>query len=93
MKYKKEVYNGETYNRITKRKALNLLKNNKKITLYVLPVEVNPRSPYINGFFEVEQEAPYTDYIDSINTLNEIVYYNCNNELGSYLKYYIKEGF
>lgn len=91
MKYKQISYNNEVYYRISSRKAINLLKNNKKITLYVLPIDANPESPWINGFYEIEQETPFTDYIDSINTIHEIIYYNCNDELGSYLKYYIKK--
>lgn len=90
MKYKKVIYKNDVYIRINEKKAMNLLKNNKKITLYVLPINADPNNEWINGFFEVEQDSPYTDYIDSINTINEIRYYNCVDELGSYLKYYIK---
>ena len=32
----------------------------------------------------------YRDSIDYHNELSEIEYYNCNNELGKYLKYYIE---
>ena len=32
----------------------------------------------------------YRDSIDYHNELSEIEYYNCNDELGSYLKYYIE---
>ena len=91
MKYKKVSYKNENYIRINEKKAISLLKNNKKITLYVLPINANPSNAWINGFFEVEQDIPYTDFYDSINTLNEIKYYNCVDELGKYLKYYIKE--
>lgn len=91
MRYKQVSYKSEIYKRITERKAINLLKNNKKITLYVLPINADPNSKWINGFFEVEQDSPYTDFIDSVNTINEIRHYNCVDELGSYLKYYIKK--
>ena len=91
MKYLHKTFNGDSFKRITRKKAIELLKNNKKITLYTLPINYNPNSKWINGFFEIEQEAPFTDYIDSINTINEIIYYNCNREAGLYLKFYIKE--
>ena len=91
MKYKHVIYNNESYTRITARKATNILKKEKHACIYILPINANPNSIYINGFFEVEVNHPYFDYIDAVNQIHEIAYYNCINELGSYLKYYIKD--
>ena len=91
MKYKIEYYNNKEYIRINKKKVLNLLKSQKEITIYTLPINANPKSPWINGFFEIEKNQ-YRDYVDCINEINEIMYYNCNKELGMYLKFYILGG-
>lgn len=92
MLYKKIKYNNMDLIRINKRKAINILSQPKKhngIIVYMLPVNANPESPWIKGFFEIECNQ-YNDSIDNITQVNEIQYYNCNDELGSYLKYYIE---
>ena len=91
MKYKHIIYNNESYRRITARKAINILQKEKNASVFVLPINADPNSKSINGFFEVEVNHPYSDYIDAINQIREIAYYNCVDELGSYLKYYIKD--
>lgn len=94
MKYNKISYKGKNLKRISRKKVNNIINNPSKyqgLTIYTLPVEANPNSPWINGFFEIEIEnIIYRDSIDYRNELSEIEYYNCNDELGSYLKYYIE---
>lgn len=88
---KKIIYKNETYKRINRKKAINLLKTSDNIIIYTLPCKANPNNIFIDGFFTIEIDKPYTDYIDAINTINEITFYNCNKELGLYLSYYIKD--
>ena len=58
----------------------------------MLPINANPESPYINGFFEMEiEKIIYMDSIDYNRYISECKYYNCNSELGLYLKFYIEE--
>lgn len=94
MKYNKIKYNNKELKRISRKKVNNIINNPSKyqgLTIYTLPVEANPESTWINGFFEIEIESIiYRDSIDYRNELSEIEYYNCNDELGSYLKYYIE---
>ena len=95
MKYKKIVYNNKQLIRINRKKALNILQHPATfngITVYTLPVNANPDSPLIGGFFEIKNDFPYRDASDNINELNEIQYYNCGAELGDYLIFYIEEG-
>lgn len=95
MKYKKIEYNNKTLVRINKTKALNILQYPKTfdgVTVYMLPINANPNSPWINGFFEITNDWKYKDAVDNINEVSEIAYYNCGDELGNYLKFYIEEG-
>ena len=94
MKYKKIIYRNKKLIRINARKAYNMLNHPKKyngVTLYMLPVNANPESPWISGFFELTMNLHNMDAIDNNSYVNELVFYNCNNELGNYLKYYIDE--
>lgn len=94
MKYKEIEYKSKKLTRINARKAHNILNHPKKydgVTLYMLPVNANPESPWINGFFELTMDFDSMDAIDDNRYVNELVFYNCNNELGNYLKYYIEE--
>ena len=94
MKYDKIIYNNKELRRISRKKVNSIIDHPSKyqgLTIYTLPVEANPESPWINGFFEITIEnIIYRDSIDYHNELSEIEYYNCNDELGSYLKYYIE---
>ncbi len=96
MKYNKISYKGKELKRISRKKVNNIINHPSKyqgLTIYTLPVEANPGSPWINGFFEIEIEnIIYRDSINYYNELSEIEHYNCNDELGSYLKYYIEVG-
>lgn len=96
MKYKNINYKNKKLKRITEKKVYNIIDHPSKhegLTLYILPINANPESPYINGFFELTIEnIIYMDSVDYHRYINECKYYNCNPELGSYLKYYIEEG-
>ena len=94
MKYKNITYNNKNEVRISENKVKNLINRGVKyngLTIYKLPVNANPDSIFIGGFFELEFDFPYIDSTDLFNKLREIEYYNCNNELGNYLKYYKEE--
>lgn len=95
MKYKNWDYKGKKLVRINAKKARNILEHPKQfdgVTLYMLPVNANPESPWISGFFELTMNLHNMDAIDNNRYVDELVFYNCNNELGNYLKYYIGEG-
>lgn len=94
MKYKNLDYKGKKLVRINAKKAYNMLNHPKKyngITLYMLPVNANPDCIFINGFFKLTMDFDSMDAIDNNRYISELIYYNCNNELGNYLKYYIEE--
>lgn len=94
MKYKHITYNNKNLVRISSKKVKNLINNCSKyngLTIYTLPVNANPDSIFIGGFFKLEFDFPNVDSIDLFNELSEIKYYNCNSELGNYLKYYIEK--
>lgn len=94
MKYKKITYKDKSLIRINAKKARKIYMNPKTyngITLYILPINADYESPWINGFFELEMDFCNMDAIDNLNYINELIYYNCNKELGDYLKYYIEE--
>lgn len=94
MKYKEITYKGKKLIRINARKAHNILNNPETfngVTLYMLPVNANPDSPLINGFFELTMDSVNMNAIDNELYVSKIVFYNCNNELGNYLKFYIEE--
>lgn len=95
MNYKNIIYKNKKLKRITEKKVNNIINNPSKyegLTIYMLPVNANPESPWINGFFELYiDKIIYMDSVDYNRYINECKYYNCNPELGSYLKYYIEE--
>lgn len=94
MKYNNIIYKDKKLKRITEKKVNNIINNPSKnigLIIYTLPVNANPDSQWINGFFEIEIDT-YNDSVDYMTQLNEIKYYNCNDpEMGYYLKYYIEE--
>ena len=94
MKYKEIEYKNKKLVRINAKKAYNILNHPKTfngVTLYMLPVNANPESPWINGFFELTMDFDSMDAIDNNRYISELIYYNCNNELGKYLKFYIEK--
>lgn len=91
MKEKNIMYKGKELKRINAKKVDNLLKKYKEhlgLIIYTAPVNMNPESVW-GGFFEIELNE-YNDYYNYIHTINEIQYYNCIEELGNYLKFYIE---
>lgn len=94
MLQKNITYKNKKLKRITEKKVYNIIDHPSKyqgLTIYMLPVNANPDSPWINGFYELTIEnIIYMDSVDYHNYINECRYYNCNLELGSYLKYYIE---
>lgn len=93
MKYQNIIYNNKKLIRINKRKALNIAKHPQKYQgtiIYMLPIYANPDSPWINGFVELEMNFNYMDATDNINFIQEYAHYNCIEELGNYLKFYIE---
>lgn len=96
MLYKNITYKNKKLKRITEKKVYNIIDHPSKyqgLTLYMLPVNANPDSPWINGFYELTIEnIIYMDSVDYHNYINECKHYNCGPELGSYMKYYIEEG-
>lgn len=95
MKYKNITYKNKNLTRISEKKVYNIINNpsqHEGLTIYMLPINANPESPWINGFFELTIEnIIYMDSIDYSNYISECKYYNCGSELGSYLKYYIEK--
>lgn len=94
MKYKEITYKNKNLVRISTAKVKNIINKPSKfngLTIYVLPINANPESPWINGFDELEIDVKYMDTIDYINYINEYKYYNCIDELGNYLKFYIEK--
>ena len=86
-----EVYemDDKKLKRVNARKVDNLLKNKKEIIIYTIPINLNYKSPFVNGMFEVEKNQ-YRDYWDCINELHEISYYNCSKETGNYLAFFVE---
>ena len=94
MKYKEIEYKNKKLIRINAKKAYNILTHPKTfddVTLYILPINADPESPLINGFFELTMDFYSMDACDNMNYINELKYYNCNKELGKYLKFYIEK--
>ena len=94
MKYKRIKYNDINLIRINRKKAEDIYLHPKKydgVTLYMLPVNSNPDCMFINGFFTLTMDFNSMDAIDNARYVNEVIFYNCNNELGNYLKFYIEE--
>ena len=78
-------YKGENFKRVSLIKIKNLLKSGKKIEVNVIPCKANIYSMWIQ-FFTRECD----DVKQFENFVNQVTFYNCNNELGNYLHYYIK---
>ena len=83
MKYKKITYKDKTLTRINAKKAHNIYTHPKKyngVTLYMLPINANHESPWINGFFELELDFYNMDAVDNCHYISELIYYNSNNK-------------
>lgn len=92
---KEITYNNKQLKRISARKVYNIIDNKSKlkhdIIIYAIPCKMRHDTEW-TGFFEIEisKNNAYMDSIDIYNMLNEIAFYNCNNETGKYLRYYIE---
>lgn len=92
MKFKNIKYDGKELKRINKQTVNKMISNKEYngITIYMLPINANPDNEFMK-FFELELDFQYMDFYDNMNYINEVTYYNCNDELGTYLKFYIEE--
>lgn len=79
----KEVVNYQNwlYTRITKKTAKNIYTSCKVVAI---PVNVSVGNMWID-FFEIDKN------VDFDKQVAEYIYYNCNNETGNYLKFYIED--
>lgn len=92
MKYKEIEYKNKKLTRINRKKAVNILQHPKKyqgLTVYFLPVNANPESPWINGFEYLTMNYNSMDPVDNMHYINVYIYHHCVDDLGSYLKFYI----
>lgn len=78
-------YNGKNYKRVVKKTAYNNFNTGK--TILVIPVNVRFNNMWIQPTSICKKSINET--FDSF--INHYSYYNCNNELGNYPKYYIEE--
>ena len=78
------TYNGKNYKRVAKKTAYNNFKNNK--TILVLPVNVRFDNMWVQP--TAISKSSIDETFDSF--INSYSYYNCDNELGEYPKYYIE---
>lgn len=91
MKAKDIIYKGKHLHRINARRVTNLInnyQNNLGLVIYVLPVNANPESLFME-FFEIELNS-YNDSTYYLTMIREIQYYNCIEDLGNYLKFYVE---
>ena len=83
---------GVTYERISKTKAKKLYKQGK--TICIAPVNANmyyvlcDLYTYINKN-DLKSKYGYTSHFDTL--INEYTFHICNNELGTYLKYFVNK--
>lgn len=72
------------YKRITRAAAFKAYKDG--ITVYFCPVKLRPGAPY-NPETAIQCNTPRKWE----NIINEFIFYNCNNETGKYIAFYIQE--
>ena len=74
---------GKTFERITKKNALNVY--NSGIPVLLCPVKMRPFTPWHLEAYVDKSSGRSFD-----NTVNEFEYYNCNRETGMYTAFYIQ---
>lgn len=79
MNYKELYLNEKKYQRVNRKTAKEL--HSKGVALLVYAVNANPSSPWI-GAYRLEAGNNFD------SSVNAFEYYNCNNELGNYAKFY-----
>ena len=93
MNFKHITYKNKELKRINYRKVNNILqdyKNNIGLVIYIAPINMRiDDTSYWTSPFELELNNNM-DYTDYINYIIECRYYNCVDELGKYLKFYIE---
>ncbi len=80
------------YIRISKIKAKKLYNQGK--TICIAPVNANMYYVLCNLYTyinknDLKSKYGYTPHFDTL--INEYTFYNCNNELGTYLKYFVNK--
>lgn len=79
-------YNDGTFKKVTKNTALKAF--NAGLDIYMLPCKANPKSYWINpAKFNKKMVFDAGRTIESV--INEYTFYNCNNQLGNYITYYV----
>lgn len=81
--------NGAHYERISKRRARTLFESRHPIG--VCPSNCNPRYTFwfYTTLYEIERNGYDWESWESFDRwLNKYMYYNCNSELGHYVKFY-----
>lgn len=85
-------YNGNTFTRISKNAARNILRDEPNQYILMLTNKMNPFSPWtnvivINGNLLTKNNYDFDKYVNSYE------YYNCNYAQGDYATFYTqKEG-
>lgn len=80
-------YKDYTLKRVSKRHAHKLFTEGKRI--FAKPCNLNPASPFCTMWIiDTDTLERYGQSFDSL--INEITYFNCDNERGNYLSYYIE---
>lgn len=78
--------NGKTFERVTKKKAMNAY--NSGVPVFLCPVKMRPFTPW---HLEIRVDKRSGRSFDS--TVNEFEYYNCTRETGMYTAFYIQLNF
>ena len=77
---------GKTFERITKKKAINAY--NSGVPVFLCPVKMRPFTPW-----HLESYVDKSSGRSFDNTVNEFEFYNCNRETGMYTAFYIQSEF
>lgn len=73
--------------RIKKMTVKAAIRKQGQITVGLLPCKANPMSVWMSPYW-----MTFYNVTDFEKTVNSFTCYNCNNELGKYPAYYIKDG-
>lgn len=77
-----------TYKRVTKKTAIKAFLQGKN--LYILPCKARLDSIWFSPYLITKNDDCKT--VEDLEKLfNSFIYYNCNNELGKYISYYIEK--
>jgi hypothetical protein len=75
------------------RAMLKKLRGNETITVTMFPSNVRPGGVWVQGFTAVYGSEGFRADTHEIQTfqddVNSFTYYNCNNELGKYVHFYV----